>query len=124
MNDELLEQHLRKLPALELPAAWQAEIIGEAIHQATPPARARTIWPPLFAYLWELVFRNPITSGTLATLWLLIFALKCSTPADPASARMLLVHVDPRQPLYFVSTQNPVRLALLAQDETEPRRIP
>lgn len=124
MNDEQLEQHLRNLPAPELPSAWQAEIIGKAIRQAAPPALARSIWPPLFAYLRELVFRNPITAGTMATLWLLIFVLKCSTPADPASARMLLVHVDPRQPLYFVSIQNPVRLALLAQDETEPRRIP
>jgi hypothetical protein len=94
MNDERLENELRLLPAPELPAAWREEILSVA-QKAAQPQRAE--WPP-FLLLWRGVFaRNPVTAGALACLWLLIFALKATTPVDPME-RQLLAHVDPHAP--------------------------
>lgn len=120
MNDEQLEQHLRELPAPELPAAWRAEILA-----AARPAR-REAWPPLFVLLRNLFARHPLTAGALTVLWLLIFLLKVATPVDP-SEKAFLAHYDPNRPVYIVSLQEEMRIAELWRDppdQNQPRQIP
>jgi hypothetical protein len=126
MNDETLEQHLRRLPSPELPAAWRTEILATARREARAAPRARQSWPPVLVLLGKLLTRNPVTASVLSVLWLLIFIFKAATPADP-SEKMLLAHYDPNQPIYFVSIQDEIRLAQLLQDQSEskpPAQIP
>jgi len=124
MNDDQLEQHLRELPAPELPAAWRAEILAAAAHAARPPKREA--WPPLLVLLRNLLARHPWTAGALTTLWILIFLLKAATPVDP-SEKALLAHYDPHRPVYIVSLQDEIRIAELWQDpsdQNQTRQIP
>jgi hypothetical protein len=108
MNDERLENELRRLPAPELPAAWREEILAAAGNAAAP---RRAAWPP-FLLMWRGVFaRNPVTAGALACLWILIFALKVTTPVDPAE-RELLARADPHSPAPdFALMAEQIRLA-------------
>ena len=123
MNDESLEQHLRKLPQPELPAGWQTEIIAQVLREAQESAApTRQVWPPFLMFLRQIVARNPLTASALTALWLLIFLFKASTPVDP-SEKELLAHFDPNRPVYLVSIQDEIRLAELLQDQSEPRRI-
>ena len=112
MNDDQLEQHLRKLPAPELPAAWRAEILAAA--RAVRPEKRET-WPPLIVTVRNLFARHPWTAGALTALWILIFLLKAATPVDP-SEKALLAHYDPNRPVYIVSLQDEIRIAELWQD--------
>lgn len=123
MNDETLEQHLRKLPAPSLPEAWRAEILTAAIRESRPPAPSRQIWPPLLVTLRSLFARNPVTAGVLTALWMLIFLLKAGTPVDP-SEKELLAHFDPNRPVYLVSLQDEIQLVQLCLDESDQRQIP
>jgi hypothetical protein len=108
MNDEWIENELRRLPAPELPPAWRGEILAAA-RKATAPRRAE--WPP-FVLAWRGVFaRNPVTAGSLACLWVLIFALRVTTPVDPAE-KELLAHADPHAPAPdFALMAEQIRLA-------------
>ena len=108
MNDERLENALRRLPAPELPPAWRDEILSVA-RGAAQPRRAE--WPP-FLLMWRGVFtRNPLTVSALACLWILIFVLKAATPVDPME-KELLAHVDPPAPAPdFTLMAEQIRLA-------------
>ena len=121
MTDEILEQHLRKLPASQLPETWRTEILSAAIRKARPSAPSRQIWPPLLITLRNLFARNPVTASALTTLWMLIFLFKTSTPVD-SSENELIAHFDPRQPIYFVSLQYEIHIAHLLQDQPEQRQ--
>lgn len=123
MNDDILEQHLRKLPAPELPTTWRAEILANALREAHEPAPSRQVWPPLLVALRNLLARNPFTATALTALWIFIFLLKAGTPVDP-SEKELLAHFDPNRPVYLVSHQDEIRLAELWQDQPEQRQIP
>ena len=108
MNNEWLENELRRLPAPELPAAWRKDILAAARRTAQP---RRAEWPP-FLLMWRGVFaRNPLTAGALTCLWILIFALKATTPVDPME-RQLLAHADPHAPAPdFALMAEQIRLA-------------
>ena len=123
MNDEILEQHLRKLPAPQLPETWRAEILSTALREARLSTPIRQIWPPLLVTLRNLFARNPITASALTTLWLLIFLFKASTPVDP-SERELIAHFDLNRPVYLVSLQDEIQLARLLQDQPEQSQNP
>lgn len=84
MNDEILEQHLRKLSAPELPETWRAEILSTALREARAHTPTRKVWPPVLVTLRNLFARNPVTASALTALWLLIFLFKASTPVDPS----------------------------------------
>lgn len=122
MNDEYLEQHLRDLPAPELPETWRTEILSAALREARAASRMRQVWPALLVYLRSLYLRNPITASAMTALWILIFLFKASTPVDP-SEKMLLAHFDPNRPIYLVSIREEILLAEVAQDEPEQRYI-
>ena len=121
MNDEILEQHLRKLSAPELPESWRAEILSIAFREARAHPPMRKVWPPLLVTLRNLFARNPITTSALTALWLLIFLFKASTPVDP-SEKELIAHFDPNRPVYLVSLQDEIQLAQLLQDQPEQRQ--
>ena len=124
MNDDQIEQHLRELPAPELPVAWRAEILAAAAYAARPVKREA--WPPLLVLLQNLLARHPWTTGALTALWILIFLLKAATPVDP-SEKALLAHYDPHRPVYIVSLQDEIRIAELWQDppdQNQTRQIP
>jgi hypothetical protein len=123
MNDEHLEQLLRKLPTPELPEVWCAEIVANALREARASTPARQAWPPLLVLLRNLFARNPFTAGALTALWLLIFFLKAGTPVDPAE-KALIARFDPSQPVHLVSLQDEIQLAELLQEPPEPRPIP
>jgi hypothetical protein len=123
MNDEILEQHLRKLSAPELPETWRAEILSIALREARVRTPVRAVWPPLLVTLRNLFARNPVTMSTLCALWLLIFLFKASTPVDP-SEKELIAHFDPNRPVYLVSLQDEIQLAQLLQDQPEQRQNP
>lgn len=119
MNDELLEQKLRELPVPELPESWRGEILSAARREAR--SKNRDVWPSLLVLLRHLCLRNPVTSGAMATLWLLIFLLKSATPVDPVHPE-LLVHFDPDRPVHLFSIADEKLLAQLEQDQPEPQR--
>jgi len=127
MNDEQLEQHLREWPAPELPEAWRADILAKALRAARAADNpARRNWPAVLLFLRNVIARNPFTAGALTALWILIFALKVTTPVD-ASEREMLAHYDPSQPVYLVSLEDEIRLAELLQEQPvqdERRQIP
>jgi hypothetical protein len=117
MNDEILEQHLRKLPAPELPETWREEILSTALREASAGATSRRVWPPLL-----VAVRNPYTASALTALWMLIFLFKAGTPVDP-SEKMLMARFDPNRPVYLVSLQDEIRLAELWQDQPEQNEL-
>jgi hypothetical protein len=121
MNDEQLENHLRQLPAPELPAAWRAYIVANALREALPEVRQP--WPPLLLVLRILFARNPFTAGALTALWLLIFLFKTTTPVDPAEKAMI-ARFDPNTPVHLVSLNDEIRLAELLQEPPAPSRLP
>jgi hypothetical protein len=121
MNDENLEQHLRKIPAPELPAAWGTEILGTALREARASEASGQTWPFLLIYLRSFFARNPITATALTVLWLLIFLFKTTTPVDP-SEKMMIAHFDPNKPVYIVSPQDEILLAELLQDQPDQRQ--
>lgn len=123
MNDERIEQHLRNLPAPELPETWRAEILSAAMREVRDPAPSRQAWPTLLVLLRNLFARNPVTASTLTALWLLIFLFKASTPVDPTE-KNLIAHFDPNRPVYLVSLQDEIQLAELLQDQPERRQPP
>jgi hypothetical protein len=54
---------------------------------------------------------SSLTAGALACLWILIFALKATTPVDPAE-KELLAHIDPHAPAPdFTLMAEQIRLA-------------
>ena len=124
MNDENLEQHLRNLPAPELPEEWRAEILSRAKREARA-SQPRQVWPTLLINLRNLYLRNPITATAMTSLWMLIFLFKFSTPVD-LTDKTLLAHIDPNRPIYLVSLRDEIRLAELLQDQgqEERRQIP
>jgi hypothetical protein len=122
MNDDILEQYLRKLPAPELPAIWRTGILANALREAREPAPSRQVWPPLLVTLRNLFARNPFTARALTALWLLIFLFKTSTPVDP-SEKMLIAHFDPNRPVYLVSLQDEIQLAELWEDQPEQNQL-
>src|ERR1700692_2248318 len=115
MNDDMLEQYLRKLPAPELPEAWRAAILSAALREAQSSSQKRTVWPPLLVVVRNLFARNPWTASALTALWMLIFLFKAGTPVDP-SEKELIAHFDPNRPIYLVSLQDEIRLAELWQE--------
>jgi hypothetical protein len=119
MTDENLEQQLRNLPARELPESWRAEILATACRAARTDAKSCNIWPEALLYLRALFVRNPITTGAMAMLWVLIFAFKASTPADPDASRYL-AQIDPAHPPHLFQLSDEVRLALLDPDDSSP----
>ena len=123
MNDENLEQHLRNLPAPELPEAWRGPILSKALREARVSSKSRENWPALFLYLRHLFRQNPITTGALATLWMLILLLRAGTPVD-SSSRLPLARMDPNRPIHLVSLSEQIRLAEFLQDEPEQKQIP
>jgi hypothetical protein len=122
MNDDTLEQHLKRLPAPELPSTWRAEILSTALREAQGPVTSRHFWPPMLVVLRNLFARNPFTATALSALWLLIFLFKATTPVDP-SGKELIAHFDPNRPVYLVSLQDEIQLAQLLEDQPEQRQI-
>ncbi len=59
MNDERLENELRRLPVPELPADWRDEILAAA-RRVEKPRRAE--WPP-FLLIWRGVFADGRRAG-------------------------------------------------------------
>jgi hypothetical protein len=123
MNDAEIEQKLRDLAAPALPESWREAILAIARRQAAPPQRAREIWPTVLVYLRRLCARNPITTGALTALWLLILVFRTATPSDPVAER-LMAQIDPRQPIRIVSLSEEIRLAESWQDEPQRTPIP
>jgi hypothetical protein len=119
MTDENLERHLRDLPAPELPEHWRADILAMARQAARDSSEDRQVWPALLVQLRNLFARNPVTSGALTALWLLIFLFHATTPVDPSS-RMLIAKFDPNRPVYLATVPEEIRLALFDQDDEEP----
>jgi len=113
MNDELIEQQLRSLPAAELPAAWRGEVLARARREARGATRA--VWPEVLLWLRGICARNPVTAGALAAMWALILFLRLDTPVDPQE-REMLAHFNPKQPIYFVSMREEIELAELLQE--------
>jgi hypothetical protein len=122
MNDEILEQKLRELPAPELPAAWRTEIISQARRAAHTSSQKSQVWPTLLLYLRHLCLRNPITASAMVALWMLIFILKAGTPVDPGE-KLLLANFDPNRPVHLVSISDEILLAQLLQEEPERREL-
>lgn len=122
MNDEILEQKLRELPAPALPGTWRAEILSNARREARDSEQKPQVWPSLLVYLRNLFLRNPISVSALATLWMLIFVFKASTPVD-LNEKMMLAHYDPNRPVYLVSISDEILLAQLEQGESEPKQL-
>jgi hypothetical protein len=122
MNDDVIEKHLREIPAPELPATWRVEILANALREARAPAPSRPVWPPLLVALRNLFARNPLTATALTALWIFIFLLRTSTPVDP-SEKMLIAHFDPNRPVYLVSLQDKIQLAELWQDQPEQNEL-
>jgi hypothetical protein len=123
MNDDEIESHLRSLPAPELPESWRAEILANAWCKGREPESARGIWPPVFIALRNLFARNPVSASVLAALWFLILFFRFDTSIDP-DEKELLVHDDPRQPIYFVPVGEQIQLAEMLQDTPEGSREP
>jgi hypothetical protein len=123
MNDEKLEQLLRDMPPPELPAAWQAKILGNAVRAARPASR-ESVWLAILLYLRNLCLRNPITATAMIALWVLIFFFKATTPIDP-QGKMIIAHFDPNRPVYFVSIEDELRLVQLASEQPgqQPRMV-
>jgi len=119
MNDEKLEQHLRDLPAPELPLSWRAEILGNAARAACTSSSRRAVWSPALLYFRNLCLRNPFTATALTALWALIFLFKATTPVDPQE-KVLFAHLDPNRPVYLVSLSDQILLAQLELDQAEP----
>ncbi len=122
MNDEQLEHHLRQLPAPELPPAWRQEILARAMGAATPAPRSN--WPDVVLFLRQFFAQNPITSGALAALWLLIFFFKASTPLDPTASQGLIVRIDPKRPVYLTTLRQELLVAQLLPDEPDRNLMP
>lgn len=122
MNDEKLEQLLRDLPAPELPATWRAEILSKARREARASSPERQVWPAVLVYLRSLCLRNPVTATAMTAIWILIFFLKASTPVDPQE-KMLLAHIDPNRPVYFVSISDQILIAQMEMDQPEQRPL-
>jgi hypothetical protein len=123
MNDDEIEQKLRKLAAPALPESWREAILATARREAAPPQRTREIWPAVLVYLRRLCLRNPITTGALTALWMLILVLRTTTPSDPVADR-LMARIDPREPIRIVSLSEEIRLAESWQDEPQRAPIP
>lgn len=122
MNDEIIEQHLRNLPAPELPMAWREEILSMSLRAAREPAPSREAWPPFLVVMRNFFARNPWTSGALTAMWLLIFLFKASTPVDPTE-KALIAHIDPNRPVYIVSLRDEIQLAELLQDPLDQSKL-
>jgi len=122
MNDEKLEQHLRDLPAPELPEAWRAEILSNATRAARVSDSKRPAWSPVLLYLRNLCLRNPVTASAMTALWVLIFLFKATTPIDPQE-KILLAHLDPNRPVYLVSISDQILLAQIALDQSDQRPL-
>ena len=122
MNDEILEQKLRELPAPELPKAWRTEILSQARREARVSSRNDQVWPTLLVYLRHLWMRNPVTASAMAALWMLILVFKAGTPVDPAE-KIMLAHIDPAHPVYLVSIRDEILLAQLEFDPPEQGQI-
>jgi hypothetical protein len=118
MNDDEIEQKLRELSAPELPESWREAILATARREVPARPRQRETWPAVLVYLRHVFARNPVTTGALAALWLLILVLKTATPVDPAAER-LMAQIDPREPIRIVSLAEEIRLAESWQDEPE-----
>jgi hypothetical protein len=116
MTDEILEQHLRKLPMPTLPGTWREEIVSQALRKARSSSQKNRVWPPLLLALRNLFARNPITTSALAALWLLIFFFKTTTPVDPEETK-LIAHLDPNHPIRFDSFREQILLAEYLQDQ-------
>jgi hypothetical protein len=123
MNDDEIERLLCELPAPELPEAWGAEILATARREGRSQPGSRAVWPPLLLWTRNIVARNPVTSGVLATLWLLIFLFRCNTPVDPQE-RELLAHADFTQPVRLITVSDEIRLVEIAEATPLPRQIP
>jgi hypothetical protein len=123
MTDAELEKLLRGLPAPELPAAWRADILATARREARAETRPRREWPPILLWRRGLLARNPISSGALAALWLLILLFHATTPVD-LQERELLAHTDLTQPVRLLTTADEIRLVEIAEETPAPRPIP
>jgi hypothetical protein len=124
MNDDKIERLLRQLPVPELPASWRTEILTAARREASAERSSRPAWPPILLWLRNAFARNPVTSGVLATLWLLIFLFRFTTPVDPAEKEMM-AHTDTNKPVYLLTMADEIRLVEAVQDQPpQPERIP
>ena len=123
MNDDEIERLLRELPAPELPALWRVDILAAA-RREVPEKETRREWPPFLLWLRSIFARNPATAGVLATLWLLIFLFRCTTPIDPQEKEML-AHADLSKPVHLITMADEIRLVESIQDQrAQPERIP
>jgi hypothetical protein len=123
MSDDEIEKHLRALPAPELPPAWREEILAAARREERAEKSPRAAWPPILVVLRNVLARNPVTSGILATLWLLIFLFRFTTPIDP-DEKNFMADAGSNRPIYFVSLRDEIQLADLLQEQPEPKQPP
>jgi len=112
MNDDF-EQHLRRQPMREIPRTWRAEILA-----AANPAPRKSHW-------WVLLSTfnlNPSTSlrwGTLAAVWVVIFALHHST--RDASPVVQAKYTPPSPQMILVLREQKELLAELEQSGEIPQ---
>jgi hypothetical protein len=116
MNDSEIEQHLRELPASALPEAWRESILTTARREAGPRERVRETWPAVLVYLRHIFARNPVTTGGLAALWLLILVFKTATPIEPVAER-LIAQTGPDPAPRLILLREELRLADQGWDE-------
>ncbi len=104
------------MPAPELPQAWQKEILAQARREIRSSSRQPRV--PLTVWLFQLGQRNPFTTTALATLWALILIFKATTPVSTSNTEWL-AHLDPNQPIHFLSISEEILLANLEPQESQ-----
>jgi hypothetical protein len=127
MNDNELESRLRDLPGPTLPAEWRTSILATARRETRNAERDRlgANWPAVLLALVRLLRRDPITSGGMAVLWVLILVLKAGTPIDPAAERMI-ARAESGPPPQIMPLREELLLAQMLEDEpsSQPMRQP
>jgi hypothetical protein len=124
MNDDELESRLRELPGPALPAEWRASILATARREARSAERNRlgANWPAVLLTFVRLFRRNPVTSGGLAVLWVLILVLRAGTPSDPEAER-LMARAESGPPPQIMPLREELLLAQLLEDEPSPQTM-
>jgi len=118
MNDENIEQQLRRLPAPELPVAWEREILAQARRAAETSSSKKSTWPAILLFLRGLFARHPLTAGALSVLWLVILLFHLTTPVDPTERLLIAQDRNPPSPEQLLALRE--ELALLDQAENPP----